>query len=555
MSKKNILFLLLLIVSLVFFIDDANASGICQCMTEMFGDHKCGTGCISVGDNPSSCVIGEDYDIGVSLCSMKDSCSDLTTICKNDACPTSGGEDGAECFVHKGYSLWGFHKCRDYQGKWSASSSECVQCNGKVKTHKFADAGGLYVDKDGNVLDSGDITDKCESACGADNDCDEKTPGTGGCDASCKVCDTVTEPTGLTPSGTVYPGEYTLLWNRVSGASKYAVRVNDLTDPALTCNANGDICDDHVLTKFYSSYTFMKGRSYSWWVHAINNCNEWSDHGWANVNLEVTPSPPSEPEANVNLEVTPSPPSEPEANVNVGVTPSPPSEPTMNSDPKIVSVVECYENNEDMGDGNWRSNHCEIHTEGLLEGLKGRCHKDEKTPSNNRCEYPDCENNKYCVSDYCCGSTADPGPEYIPRCFITGSTNEPEENFLCVTDVIRLPPYTDFLSGGWGVTYGRITDKNTGAPVSGVIAVAFETTPYHHYGGPGSNEDGAYWVFSPPGIFKVITFKPDWAPADLETTVRGGQKTRLDIGLDRDLNIGPEIPDWLDDSGYDEEVW
>jgi len=78
-------------------------------------------------------------------------------------------------------------------------------------------------------------------------------------------------PTGLT----VTCGSPTLLkWNAVTGATKYAIRINDLTngwvgDCSLAQNT-GDVCNDNISGTTYS-FTTTPGHTYSWWVHAVKD--------------------------------------------------------------------------------------------------------------------------------------------------------------------------------------------------------------------------------------------------------------------------------------------
>jgi len=84
-------------------------------------------------------------------------------------------------------------------------------------------------------------------------------------------------PSGLSGTCDSSGNSATVSWNSVSGATKYALRVNDTTTGGWndSCNASqGDFCLDLTAT----SYTFntVPGDTYVWWVHAINNC------GWSN---------------------------------------------------------------------------------------------------------------------------------------------------------------------------------------------------------------------------------------------------------------------------------
>jgi hypothetical protein len=91
-------------------------------------------------------------------------------------------------------------------------------------------------------------------------------------------------PTGLSPNGTVFPStttSVTLTWAAVSGATQYAVRVQDLTDGAIrdprnNCGTNTIyVCVGPVPTTAYS-VPVQAGHSYLWWVHAGSACGQYS---------------------------------------------------------------------------------------------------------------------------------------------------------------------------------------------------------------------------------------------------------------------------------------
>jgi len=85
-------------------------------------------------------------ECGKTPCEGSNPCS-----CKDNVCPPKSDWDGYPCAVTK--DCWGWSGCypKDYYGRWSASTSECVKCDGKFKTDLFGDTGGLYVDCDGNT--------------------------------------------------------------------------------------------------------------------------------------------------------------------------------------------------------------------------------------------------------------------------------------------------------------------------------------------------------------------------------------------------------------------
>jgi hypothetical protein len=80
------------------------------------------------------------------------------------SCP---GNNGAECMIR-----WGLFCGKYFYGKWDASTSSCVKCNGVFKTKEVTCKNK-----------AGKSVYKCESACGADKLCDEKRPG-----SVCRTC-------------------------------------------------------------------------------------------------------------------------------------------------------------------------------------------------------------------------------------------------------------------------------------------------------------------------------------------------------------------------------
>lgn len=107
------------------------------------------------------------------------------------------------------------------------------------------------------------------------------------------ICPTQSPPSNLLPSGTINPGSYPITWTAVSGATKYALRINDQTisssfdwhrDPVdgHCIGDNGDYCNDNTQSGNY--YNFIAGHQYNMWVHAINSCGNWS----ASTSSDVT---------------------------------------------------------------------------------------------------------------------------------------------------------------------------------------------------------------------------------------------------------------------------
>lgn len=91
-----------------------------------------------------------------------------------------------------------------------------------------------------------------------------------GLDFNCMRNDTV---------DTVDETTITVTWNAVSGATRYAVRVDQRDNPwAGSCAAAqnpGDHCiDTHTGTSF--TFRVHKEKTYGFWIHAVNAANEWS---------------------------------------------------------------------------------------------------------------------------------------------------------------------------------------------------------------------------------------------------------------------------------------
>jgi Type IV secretion system pilin len=95
-------------------------------------------------------------------------------------------------------------------------------------------------------------------------------------------------PVGITASCL---NQLTFSWNAVPGADHYAIRIDEDPDSwSGTCSSinPGDTCNDIIFgTSFNRSVT--PGRSYSWWVDAINSC------GWSGTALRYTVTVPACP--------------------------------------------------------------------------------------------------------------------------------------------------------------------------------------------------------------------------------------------------------------------
>ncbi len=121
-------------------------------------------------------------------------------------------------------------------------------------------------------------------ACGTVNVVVTNTDGLGGTLANGFFYTSPQPPAGLSPNGTVFPNtttSVTLSWGAVSGATQYAVRVQDLTDgtirdPRNNCPTNTiQLCVNGVPTTTYT-VPVQAGHSYTWWVHAGSACGQYS---------------------------------------------------------------------------------------------------------------------------------------------------------------------------------------------------------------------------------------------------------------------------------------
>jgi hypothetical protein len=101
-------------------------------------------------------------------------------------------------------------------------------------------------------------------------------------------------PTGLNPNGsTISSSSVTLAWTPTPGATKYAVRLQDLTDGSLrstwTCPGTPNIylCVNDITSNSYV-VSVVAGHSYSWWVHAGNSAG-YGPPSYASFNVAVVP--------------------------------------------------------------------------------------------------------------------------------------------------------------------------------------------------------------------------------------------------------------------------
>lgn len=119
-------------------------------------------------------------------------------------------------------------------------------------------------------------------------------------------CNVPQVPSGLLPSGTTTCGitTQTFTWNPVPGATGYALRIDDTSNPWTgTCSPinPGDTCVDNLTANSYTR-SVIPGRTYRWWVHAINTCG-WTQPVATTITIPVcttitntpTPSPSRTP--------------------------------------------------------------------------------------------------------------------------------------------------------------------------------------------------------------------------------------------------------------------
>lgn len=104
------------------------------------------------------------------------------------------------------------------------------------------------------------------------------------------VCTVPPVPAGLTPSGTTSCGltSMTFRWNAMPGASSYALRIDDLSNPwSGTCSSinNGDTCVDGYTSTSYTR-SVIPGHTYTWWVHSANACG-WSQPIYVTATVPV----------------------------------------------------------------------------------------------------------------------------------------------------------------------------------------------------------------------------------------------------------------------------
>jgi len=208
----------------------------------------------------------------------------LSTNCQ--ACPPVGGScregsffsgtNGQNCAAIDGcWSLLGGCTSHIKSGFWDASDSKCVSCNGKIEQYIRGNASAIYADCSNDEGNAGD--GQCESACGADVQCDELTYGSN-IPASGGVCNNCvfSVPKPSLPSTvnclTVSSSQINVSWEFVSGATYYEVYYCQGT----TCTPTTYLGQTSSLS--YSHTGLSPGTSYRYRVKACNTsgCSDYS---------------------------------------------------------------------------------------------------------------------------------------------------------------------------------------------------------------------------------------------------------------------------------------
>ena len=216
------------------------------------------------------------------------SCTDSFGKCEMSAFPT--GSNGQSCIARDGCWDW---VCSDYikSGVWDFFESKCVTCDGKKENRilgystkgKCADGDSKYGvcahcgNKEGDAGDG-----KCESACGAASECDEKdyglnVPVSGG---ECDNCVFTPTPAGCTIGGTPYAD------GKCNGKCQYCDISKSTT--AWSDVASGYICSGDAIYPVSSTYYCNYDENCDngdcaatkWWTSCdgSGSCRSASDH-------------------------------------------------------------------------------------------------------------------------------------------------------------------------------------------------------------------------------------------------------------------------------------
>jgi len=191
---KSKAFILLFILGLFLFLSPSLVEAACElgCVyTDIGAGWRCYWG-------TSNSIFGVERVGTFFPVTQYPACIDYPSDCSECALNSfpTGGFDGRTCTAHD--QKFVFLGCEDCSksGKWDYSDSQCVECLGEKENRIL-----------GNTSSVGDVCNdnfpagdgQCESACGADDGCDEFSPGQQGncsssqrCDSNCQ-CVTVCE--------------------------------------------------------------------------------------------------------------------------------------------------------------------------------------------------------------------------------------------------------------------------------------------------------------------------------------------------------------------------
>ena len=169
-------------------------------------------------------------------------------MCKESGFPNPPNSNGWECTGKDG--KWHASGCNytecDKTGKWDASQSQCVECSGKIETRRIGDTSSVADVCNDNLVD---ITDLCESACGASSECDEKS--TGACSTAVGYkCNSTCQKVSSCGDGTCNCGETCSSCSSDCGAcpvctSGYCcdTTTNTYRPSSYVCRASAGDCD------------------------------------------------------------------------------------------------------------------------------------------------------------------------------------------------------------------------------------------------------------------------------------------------------------------------
>ncbi len=206
-----------------------------------------------------------DYLDGTSYCSRSNG------KCQESAFPT--GNNGQVCVAHD--EAWDWGACNDCSkaGNWDYSESQCIQCNGKVESKYLGNTSTIY---DNPCVDPPAGDSLCESACGADSQCDEAASGSnvsvsGGICNSCVF--TANKPTiSFTPSSFTFtaiqggsnPASQTLeIWNSGVSGTTLNWSVSDNATWLTLSPTSGNSTGEHDSVTLSVSISGMTAGSYS----------------------------------------------------------------------------------------------------------------------------------------------------------------------------------------------------------------------------------------------------------------------------------------------------